>query len=134
MLKKLFYVNNGENSAEVNVDVIFLQVFPKVTSPYFTLVDRAQSINQTSDFGESVVQSCIEYAENIGNSNLLNHYTNGVSCEKAWNLSTKIFTSKGNTTIYYLLTQTTTLRTAGTRYLGGNVQLQLGYTTLINRL
>ena len=67
MLKKLFYVNNGENSAEVNVDVICLQVFPKVTSPYFTLVGRAQSINQTSDFGEILVQDFIEAAEIIGN-------------------------------------------------------------------
>lgn len=50
LLKECTKGNHGEKAAEVKVAVISLQVAPKGFSPYFTLVGRAQTINESNDF------------------------------------------------------------------------------------
>ena len=63
-------------------------------SPYFNLFGRAQSINNTSSFGEILSQAFIEAADMIGNSNLINHSNDGVRFETAWKFSTTISSLK----------------------------------------
>ena len=68
----------------------------KVLSPYFKLIGRAQTINKSNYFGEYVVKACTIAAEKVRYSVLLNHSTDGVSCETGLNIHTIIKYLEGN--------------------------------------
>ena len=55
----------------MKVAVITLQVVPKIFSPYFILVGRAQTINESNGFGGYVVKAFTLAAEKVGNKVLL---------------------------------------------------------------
>ena len=65
-----------------------MQVVPKGCIPYFMLIVRSQTINQSNDLGGYVVKACIIASDKVGNSVLLNHSTVGVSCENSQNIHT----------------------------------------------
>ena len=73
-----------------------MQVVPKRFIPYFTLIGREQTINESSYFGEYFVKSYTIAAEKVGNTVLLNHSTDGVSCENIWNIHTIMKYFEGN--------------------------------------
>ena len=68
--------------------VVTLQVVPKVFSPYFNLIVHAQTIHESNSFEGYVVKAHTLAAEKVGNSVLLNHSTDGLSCETSWNIHT----------------------------------------------
>ena len=49
-----------------------LKEVPKGFSPYFTLVGRAQTINESNEFDDFVVKACALAADQVGNAVLLN--------------------------------------------------------------
>ena len=90
LMKECVDVKHGLQADEVKVAVITIQVLPQGFSPYFTLVGRPQTINEINDLEEFVGKACMKAANSVGKSVLLNHSTNGVSCETEWNLTTII--------------------------------------------
>ena len=58
LIKECIEGKHGEKESEVKVSEINLKVVPKVFSPYFTMIGRAQTINDSNHFGEYVVKAC----------------------------------------------------------------------------
>ena len=88
---------HGELAAEVKIAVVSFQTAAAGTCPYFALVGLPQTINESNDFGATVLEACTTAAKNDGNAVLLNESTDGVSCETKWNLSVALLYLDGKT-------------------------------------
>ena len=76
---------HGAIADEVKVAVLSYQNTPANMCPYFVLVGLPQTLNQSNDFGEMVINSCNTAVLEDGNSAIINESTDGVSCEVEWN-------------------------------------------------
>ena len=54
--------------------------------PYFVLTGHPQTLNESNDFGQRVLEACDAAAKKDGKAALLNVSTDGVSCEVQSNL------------------------------------------------
>lgn len=82
----------GEQAAECKMAVVSFQKVPPGMSPYLMLAGLPQTVNDSNDWGKGVMATAAESAKNAGNAVVLNHSTDGVSCEVQWNFDTlKLF-------------------------------------------
>ena len=73
LLKEFIDRKHGLQANVVKLDVITMQVVPQGFSPYFTLVGRPQTTNERNTFGDFFIKACMEAANSVGNSVLLDH-------------------------------------------------------------
>ena len=73
--------SNYSLSSKIKVLVASFQLVLVGVSPYFTIFGQPHKINKNSNFGKDVMKALDEIATYIGNSVLLNHSTDRVSCE-----------------------------------------------------
>ena len=85
-LKDCIDGKNGDIAAECKMAVVSFQKVPPGMSPYFMLGGLPQTVNDSNDWGKDVMKIAVEATEKVGNAVLLNHSTDGVSCEVQWNL------------------------------------------------
>ena len=71
---------HGGLAAEIKCAVVSFQVAPPGMCPYYTLAGLPQTINENNDWGNTVMEACEAAATEVGNFQLLNTTTDGVSC------------------------------------------------------
>ena len=65
----------------MKVAVVTVQNYPKGFNPYFTFFGLDQTLKDINGFVDFTVNACIQVAEKFDNTVLLNHSTDGVSCD-----------------------------------------------------
>ena len=78
------------------MDFITLQVAPRGIIPYFTLVERAHTINESNNFGVFFVKTCTMEVIKVVNLVLLKQSTDGISCDTNWDFTTTMKYLRGN--------------------------------------
>ena len=78
----------GPMADEVKVAVVSFQNTSVGMCPYLVVAGNAQTTNASNDFGKKVVTLCESDAQSGKNCVVLNHSTDGVSCEVEWNKQT----------------------------------------------
>ena len=96
LIKQFIEGKHGEKASEVKVSVITLQVLPKLFSPYFKLIRRAHTINESNAFEGCVVKAYTLAAQEVVNTVLLNHSNDVLQCETSCNINTIKKYSEGN--------------------------------------
>ena len=111
----------------MKVAVITIQVVPQGFSPYFIPVGRPQTINEIYDFGEFSVKACVEAANSVVNSVILNHSTDGFSCDIECNLTTMINCLEGNSNQILFTDTNQNVKNGRYQMVGGSCAAIIGF-------
>jgi hypothetical protein len=71
----------GNLAGEVKIAVVSFQQPPPGVSPYLIMSASPQTINDNNTFTTDIMSICANAAKSIGNVDVLNDTTDGVSCE-----------------------------------------------------